>query len=381
LAAGVLGEYPTTLIEVPKEKVEIRHVVNDEMTRPWLKHYFISQSLRLSATADDTIARNNNLLEIFKTTVPLSQNSYTESSLSSWRLFLDGAFREADASWYTGIRKTVLRDRLYSSIEQLELEMPLSNAQRAFHFQDHTRAMRRIPRIPVKLFFAMPGNEREKLIEILSQSVIENPHNVDVMLLTYAFYRAWDRTEDFLLLARTQRRTEMEEWYHWAQNEMQNLGTLKRAAGDYTQTFFIYDRAAMTAPEYKEVADWFLKESEFKAAYHFYYKAKEFETAIGILQNISTKEFADLTNQRRMSKGEKPLDVAADAARLAGLYQEETETLHGFVRIRAAETYKHVAAQARQHFDRETIETKYAFGELSDDEYHRLIRQLQERAQ
>jgi len=67
--------------------------------------------------------------------------------------------------------------------------------------------------------------------------------------------------------------------------------------------------------------------------------------------------------------------------RFATMYQEEMETLRGFARIRAQETYKQVAVKARQHFDRETIETKYAFGELSDDEYQRLIRQLQERKQ
>jgi uncharacterized membrane protein len=70
-----------------------------------------------------------------------------------------------------------------------------------------------------------------------------------------------------------------------------------------------------------------------------------------------------------------------DANRFALLYQEEVETLRGFSRIRAAETYKQVAVKARQHFDRETIETKYAFGELSEDEYQRLIRQIQERKQ
>ena len=217
MAAGLLGEYPTTLIEIPKERVEIRHVVNNELTRPWLKHYFITQSLRLTSAADDMIARDSNLLEVFKTTVPLSQNSFTESSLSAWRMFLDGAFRDADAPWYSGIRKTVQRERLYSAIEQLELEMPLSNPQRAFHFQDHTRAMRRIPRVPIKLFFAMPGNEREKLIEFLRQSVNENPHNVDVMLLAYSFFKAWDRTEDFVLLARQEHHAEMEEWSYWTE--------------------------------------------------------------------------------------------------------------------------------------------------------------------
>ena len=381
LSEGVGGTYPTHLVETPKEKVEVRHPVNEELTRPWLKHYFLSSNLRQSAAPDDVIGRDANLLEIFKTTIPLSQNSFVESSLSSWRMFLDVAFRDADTPWYTGTRKMVLRDRLYSAVEQLELEMPLSNPQRAFHFVDHTKVLRRMPRVPIKLLFALPGNERERLIETLRQSVRESPHNVDIMLLMYAFYKVWDRAEEFLLFARQEQRNEMEEWFYWAQNDMKNLGTLKRSIGDYVATFYIYDRALLTAQEYKEVADWFLKESEFKAAYHFYYKAKEFETALEILQNISTKEFAELTNQRRLSKGEKPLDVALDPNRLAGLYQEEAETLQGFARIRTAETYKQVAAKARQHFDRETIETKYAFGELSEDEYHRLIRQLQERMQ
>jgi hypothetical protein len=146
-------------------------------------------------------------------------------------------------------------------------------------------------------------------------------------------------------------------------------------------SFYIYDRSNITTPEYKEMADWYLKESEFKSAYHFYYKAMEFETALELLQNISVKEFAELTNLRRLSKGEKPFDLSGDLSRFGGMFQEEMETLRGFARIRAAEMYKQVAVKARQHFDRETLETKYAFGELTEDEYHRLIRQLQERKQ
>jgi hypothetical protein len=86
-------------------------------------------------------------------------------------------------------------------------------------------------------------------------------------------------------------------------------------------------------------------------------------------------------NLRRISKGEKIIENGVDGSRLAGMYEEEIETLRGFARIRAAETFKQVAVKARQHFDRETIETKYAFGELSDNEYHRLIDQLAERKQ
>ena len=162
---------------------------------------------------------------------------------------------------------------------------------------------------------------------------------------------------------------------------MKNLGGVKRSAGDCTTAFYIYDRALLTSAEYKETADWFFKENEFKSAYHFYYKAKEFEMALELLQNISTKEFAELTNIRRISRGEKPFDINNEIARFTVLYQEEMETLRGFARIRAAESYKQVTVKARQHFDRETIETKYAFGELTEDEYQRLIRQLQERKQ
>ena len=381
LSEGIQGTYPTHLIEIPKERTEIRHIVNEPLTRPWIKHYFITQNLRHTIAFDDIINRDNNLIEIFKTTIPLAENSFIESTLSSWRMFLDSAFRDADTPWYTGIKKIVNQERLYSAIEQLELEMPGSNAQRMYNFQDHTRALRKIPRIPIKLFFALPGNEKEKLLEIVRQAVNNNPHNIDIVLLAYSFFKAWDRTEDILALAQQEGRNEIEEWYYWVQNDMKNMGTLKRSIGDYIASFYMYDRALLNVTEYKEIADWFLKESEFKAAYHFYYKAKEFETALDILQNISTKEFAELTNQRRLSKGEKPLDALADSSRFVNLYQEEMETLRGFARIRAAETYKHVAAKARQHFDRETIETKYAFGELSEDEYHRLIRQLQDRKQ
>jgi hypothetical protein len=156
---------------------------------------------------------------------------------------------------------------------------------------------------------------------------------------------------------------------------------LKRDARDFTTLFFIYDRAQLTVDDYKELADWLLKESEFKSAYHFYCKAKEYETALELLQNISVREFIQLVNQRRTAKNEKPIDPMGDQERLQTLYEEEVETLRGFARIRAAEMYRKVAVQARRHFDRETIETKYAFGELSDDEYSRLIRQLQERKQ
>ena len=381
LDSGVRGSYPEHLLEIPKLNSEIKHQVNEQLTRPWIKHYFLTQQLRDVNSPDDIISRDDNLIQIFKTTIPLMENSFIESTMSAWRMFIDSAFRDADAYWYCGIRKTLNQERLHSAIEQLELEVPASNTQRAYQFHDHRRATRKIPRVPIKLFFALPGNEREKLIELLRQAVSSNPHNIDIILLTYSFYKAWDRPLDFLNLAKQERRGDIEEWYYWVESDMKNLGALKRSLGDFTASFYVYDRALLNAAEYKEIADWFLKESEFKAAYHFYYKAKEFETALDIFQNISTKEFAELTNQRRTSKGERPFDVQTDSSRFTNMYQEEMETLRGFARIRSAETYKQVAAKARQHFDRETIETKYAFGELSEDEYQRLLRQIAERQQ
>jgi hypothetical protein len=339
------------------------------------------RSLKDETANDDTTIRDHNLLEIFKTSIPLAENSFTESSMSSWRLFLDTTFRDPDTQWYNGIRKSLNNDRFYAAIEQLEIEMPASNPQRHLQFYDHHRTLRRIPRIPIKLFFSLPGNEKEKLIEILSQAVNNNPHNLDIALLTYAFFKAWDRTSDFLQLARTENRFDLEEWYFWAENDLLSVGLLRRDSRDFVTSFLIYDRATVTSSDFKEVADWFLKESEFKSAFHFYCKAKAFETAIELLQNISVREYAELTNLRRISRGDKSLDLSGDNSRFASMYQEEMETIRGFARIRAAETYREVAVKARQHFDRETIETKYAFGELTEDEYGRLIRQIQERKQ
>lgn len=381
LAQGIEGFYPDHLIEVTKEKAAVHHQVNEAVTRPWLKHFFLMQSLRDGGQADDATARDDNLLEIFKTTVPLAENSFQESSLSSWRMFLETIYRDSDTPWYAGIRKILIFDRFHSAIEQLELELPESNTQRAFHFPDHHRAQRKIPRVPVKLFFALPGNEKERFVRVIEQVINNNPHNIDVGLLAYAFFRAWGRSSDFLRLVQQEHRRDLEEWYHWVEGNLKIVGAMKAGCGDHATTFYIYDRASLTPPEYKEVADWFLRENEFKASYHFYYKAKEFETALDLLQNISTKEFAELMNMRRISRGERPHDLSGDLARFAAHYGEEMETLRGFARIRAAETYKHVAVKARQHFDRETIETKYAFGELTEDEYQRLIRQLQERKQ
>lgn len=380
--AALRGAYPEKLIETAKDRSLVEHTVNEALTRPWITHYFLMHHLRSEqAGQDEIIARDHNLIEILKTTIPLAGNSFTESAMRSWQMFLGSAFRDAEAPWHQGNRKVMVRERFHSAIEQLELEMPSSNPQHMLQFYDHLRVLRKIPRVPIKLFFALPGNEKEKVIAILRQSVAENPHNTDVALLAYCFFRAWDRTSDFLDLARQENRPDLEEWYYWIENDMHSLGALKRESGDFLTSFFVYDRALLAPAESKELADWYLRENEFKSAYHFYYKAKEFETALELLQNISTKEFGDLTNLRRLSRGERPLEFQNDASRLISIYQEEMETLRGFARIRAAETYRQIAVKAREHFDRETIETKYAFGELTDDEYQRLIRQLQERQQ
>ena len=381
LKLGVEGVYPDHLVEQGKGKPDTRIAVNETLTRPWIKHYFIMQLLRDTRSQDEMILRDSNLIEIFRTTVPLAENSFAESSMSSWQMFLGSAFHDADTPWYHGIRKMLIPGRFHQAIEQLELEPPSSNPQHSDQFYDDSRTLRKIPRVPIKLFISLTGNEKERLIEILRQCVMNNPHNTDAALLTYSFLKAWNRSRDFLELARLEGRTELEEWYYWIEGDMKSLGALRREAGDHATCFFIYDRAFLTASEYKEIADWFLKESEFKSAYHFYYRAKQFETAIELLQNISPKEFGELTNFRRLSKGEKPIELAGEGSKFAALYEEEIETLRGFARIRSAETYKQVAVKARQHFDRETIETKYAFGELTDDEYQRLIRQLAERAQ
>jgi len=339
------------------------------------------QMLRETNAPDDTIVRDTNLVELFKTTIPLAENSFTESTMSSWRLFIDSAFREAETPWYAGIRKVISPERFNAAIEQLEIEVPVSNTQRTGQFYDQTRALRKIPRVQAKLFFALPGNEKEKLVQILRLAINNNPHNTDIALLTYCFLKAWDRASDFLLIAQQENRKELEEWYYWVENNMKSLSIFKRSAGEHKTCFYIYDRATLTGPEFKEAADWFLKENEFKAAFHFYFRAKEFEIALELLQNISVKEFAELTNMRRISKGERPFEVNGDASGFTSLYQEEMETLRGFARIRAAESYRQVKVKAHQHFDRETIETKYAFGELTDDEYQRLLRQILERKQ
>jgi tetratricopeptide (TPR) repeat protein len=381
LTKGVLGSYPEYLIEMVKGTTEERHPVNEALTRPWMKHLFLLHLLRDTQSPEHLLARDRNLLELFKTTIPLASNSFVESTMSSWRMFLDSAFRDAEAPWYGGIKKTLLPERFYSAIEQLELEIPESNFQRHYGFRDHAKLLRHFPRVPVKLLFSLPGNEREKLIEILRTAVSNNPHNADIALLAYCFLKAWGRAADFLELARTENRNDLEEWYFWVEHDMHSLGAIKRDAGDHLTSFHIYDRSSLTIGEFAELAVWYLKENEFRAAYHFYYRAKEFELAMELLQNLSVKEFAELTNLRRISNGEKPFDLSGDLSRFSTLYQEEMETLRGFARIRAQENYKQIAVKARQHFDRETIETKYAFGELSDDEYTRLIRQLQERKQ
>jgi hypothetical protein len=381
LQLGIQGTYPDHMLESTRGKTSIRHPVNEALTRPWIRHHFIMEAIRENGAIADSVVRDSNIIDIVTTTIPLPENSFVESTMSSWRMFIESAYRDADAPWYSGIRKVLSQERFYTAIEQLELEPPESNSQRQLHFLDHDRVPRKVSRLPIKLIFSLPGNEKEKLLDILRRAVRTNPHNLDVALLTFCFFKVWDRTADFLELARQERRKDLEEWFHWVENDTRSVGAIHRAARNYTTVFYLYERSLLDADDYREAAQWFLKENEFKSAYHFFAKAKEFETALDLLQNISTKEFAELTNMRRIARGEKPLDLSGEGARLTGLHQEEVETLRGFARIRAAEMYKQVAAKARQNFDRETIETKYAFGELSEEEYHRLMRQVQERKQ
>lgn len=184
LKLGVQGMYPKHLVEHSKDKTEVRHTINEQLTQPWIIHYFYTQLIRESNVPEDIVSRNNNLIEIFRTTIPLTDNSFIESSLSSWRLFIDSSYRDSDVVWYSGIRKLLNQDRFHSAIEQLELEMPTSNPQHLYQFSDHTKTLRKIPRVPIKLFFSLPGNEREKLIEVLRQAINNNPHNVDIVLLS-----------------------------------------------------------------------------------------------------------------------------------------------------------------------------------------------------
>lgn len=249
MAEGKDGTYPEFLLEPPKGKTEVKHPINESLTRPWLKHFFITSSVRETNNPDDIIARDKNLLEVFKTTIPLPENSFTESAMASWRMLIDSAFREADTPWYRGIRKILVHERLFSAIEQLELEPPSSNPQSQLQFYDQANDLRKISRIPIKLFFSLPGNEKEVLIEILRRAVNSNPHNLDVALLAYCFMKAWDRSLDFLELARTENRTDLEEWYYWVENDLHSLGALKRDVRDFTALFFIYDRAQLAAEE------------------------------------------------------------------------------------------------------------------------------------
>src|SRR5713101_5355620 len=240
LTLGVQGTYPGQLIEPSKTKLELRHSVNESLTRPWLRHFFITQVLREANAPDDIIIRDSNILDVFKTTIPLVENSFAESTMSAWRMFLEGSFRDAEVSWYSGIRKVLVQERFYSAIEQLELEMPASNTQRGYQFYDHMRTLRKIPRIPIKLFFALPGNERVKLIQILRLALNNNPHNTDVALLSYCFFKAWRRTTDFLEIVQQENRNELVEWYYWVEGNMKSLGDIKRALGEGQTAFYIY---------------------------------------------------------------------------------------------------------------------------------------------
>jgi len=50
LKLGVEGVYPDHLVEQGKAKPDTRKAVNETLTRPWIKHYFIMQLLRDNLT-------------------------------------------------------------------------------------------------------------------------------------------------------------------------------------------------------------------------------------------------------------------------------------------------------------------------------------------
>lgn len=377
LTLGANGAYPSTLIEIDKEGNQRKHDVHEKITRPWIKHYFCTQLLRESGTADLIEARDRNLIDVLKTTLPLAENSYSESSLSCWRIFVDTSFKTVEVKWYNGQRKIFQKEKFSKAVEQIEIEPPLSNPQRSFLFLDENRFLRRIPKIPAKLFFSFSNNYLNEILDILKQAVLQNPHNRDVEYLMYLFYKGFNAVSELIDFAKFNNRPEYVEWIYWAEDDNRSLAEMKRAVNDFEMAFYFYDLANLTPADYKEIANWFLSENEFKFAYHFYYKAKEFEIAQDILQNIGIKEFAILAKMRHIMNSNSELNDSA----IRNLYEQELETLQGFNRIRSNDSYRRIASGPSLQFDRETVENKYAFGELTEEEYLRLLAQLRDRRQ
>ncbi|RCK71696.1 MAG: hypothetical protein IGBAC_0787 [Ignavibacteriae bacterium] len=375
LTLGANGAYPNTLIEIDKEGSQKKHDVHEKVTRPWIRHYFYTQLLRELGSGDIIEARDRNLIDILKTTLPLAENSYAESSLSCWRIFIDTSFKTIETKWLSGQRKIFLKEKFSKAVEHIEIEPPFSNPQRSFLFLDENRFLRRLPKIPIKLFFSFSNNYLSELLEILKQSVLQNPHNRDVEHLMYLFYKGFNAIPELIEFAKNNNRSEYLEWIYWAEDDKRSLAEMRRSRNEFELAFYFYDSASLTPAEYKEIADWYLSESEFKFAYHFYYKAKEFEIAQDILQNIGIKEFSALAKMRHLINSSSELNENT----IKNLFEQELETLQGFNRIRANESYQRIASSPSLQFDRETVENKYAFGELTEEEYLRLLAQLRDR--
>jgi hypothetical protein len=376
LILGSNGTYPTSVIEVDKEGNQKKHDISEKFTRPWIKHHFLTHILRESGTEEAIESRDKNLIDILKTTLPLAENSYSESALPSWKPFIDISFKTVEARWYAGQKKIFNKDKFDSAIEQMELDLPLSNSQRSFLFLDENRFLRKLSKIPIKLFFSVSPKDKQHILEVVRQVLGQNPHNRDIELLAYLFYRASNMLEDLVEFSRELERPEFEEWIYWAENDMKSLGEIKKLKNDFISSFYFFDSSNLSPDTCKEIAEWYLGESEFKQAYHFYYKAKEFEIAQDILQNIGAKEYGALLAMRQLNA---TTNIDLSEANLKNLFEQELQTLSGFNRIRANEAYKKVASLPAAHLDRETVENKYAFGELTEEEYVRLITQLRDR--
>ena len=111
LRLGVQGNFPEHLMEQKKDGSEIKQPINESLTRPWIRHYFLIQFLRKTNATDDIVTRDLNIIDIFRTTIPLVENSFIESALNSWQMFLGSAFRDADTPWYTGIKRVMVTER------------------------------------------------------------------------------------------------------------------------------------------------------------------------------------------------------------------------------------------------------------------------------
>jgi len=376
LILGSNGTYPTSVIEVDKEGNQKKHDVSEKFSRPWIKHHFLTQILRESGTEEAIESRDKNLIDALKTTLPLAENSYSESSLPSWKPFVDISFKTNEARWYAGQKKVFLKEKFDLAIEQMELDLPLSNPQRNFLFLDEMRFLRKFPKIPIKLFFSVSSKDKQNVVEVIRQAIQQNPHNRDIELLAFLFFKGFKLIDELLDFAQQLGRADFEEWIYWAENDMKSLGEVRKTKDDFVTSFYFFDAASLSPDACKEIAEWYLGESEFKQAFQFYYKAKEFEVAQDILQNIGVKEYGALVAMRQLNSS---TNTDLSEANIKNLFEQELETLHGFNRIRANEAYKKVASVPSMQFDRETVENKYAFGELTEEEYVRLITQLRDR--